>query len=113
LPPLPTSLLFADVALLGLAVAFAPPTIALGACAPAGVVAVVACELLARRPQPASGAHEPWRLDAWTVTVATLAVLGLGASVGSEAASAAWLLLALFAGLGFQSLPNLAPGPRP
>ena len=111
MPPLPTILLFSDVAVLGLTVAFAPPVIGLGACAPAGALAVVACELLARRARAGHGALEPWRLDSWAVTVGTLAVLGLGASVGTDAVSAAWLLLALFAGLGFASLSNLAPVP--
>ncbi len=110
---LPTALLFADVALLGSALALAPRPIALLACAPSGILAVVACELLARREKRHPVTHEPWRLDGWAVTIGTLAVLGLGASVGTEAVGTAWLLVALFAGLGFASLPNLAPRSRP
>jgi hypothetical protein len=110
---LPTILLFSDVLLLGLALALASPALALAACAPGGVIAVVACELLARRDEIKRATPEPWRLDAWAVAVGTVAVLGLGASVGPEVIGAAWLLVALFAGLGFASLPNLAPGARP
>jgi hypothetical protein len=105
---MPTILLFADVVLLGLALALAPPLLALLACVPGGILAIVACELLARREKRHPVTHEPWRLDSWAVTIGTLAVLGVGASVGT-----AWLLVALFAGLGFASLPNLAPGSRP
>jgi len=114
-PRVPTLLLFADVFFLGLALALGSPLVALGATALAGVLAAVACELLAReerkaRQTPHSG--EPWRLDGWAVGVGTLAVLGLGASLGPEAIGTAWLLVALIAGLGFASLPNLAPRPR-
>ena len=110
---LPTILLFADGVLLGLLLGLAPPSIGFLACAPGGVFAVVACELLARRERARRVTLEPWRLDSWAVTVGTLAVLGLGASIGPSAVGAGWLLVALFAGLGFASLPNLAPGPRP
>jgi hypothetical protein len=110
---MPTILLFADVVLLGLALALAPPLLALLACVPGGILAIVACELLARREKRHPVTHEPWRLDSWAVTIGTLAVLGVGASVGPEAVGTAWLLVALFAGLGFASLPNLAPGSRP
>lgn len=109
---LPTILFFADVLLLGVAVAVAPPIYALGACAPAGVLAVVACELCARRAKVTKESLEPWRLDSWAVTVGTFGVLALGASVGPEATSVAWLLVALIAGLGFASLPNLATTKR-
>jgi hypothetical protein len=109
---LPTALLFADVALLGCTLAFAPPPLVFLACAPCGVIAVVACELLARREKARKSTLEPWRLDGWAVTVATIAVMGLGASIGPEAVGTAWLLVALFAGLGLASIPNLAPGSR-
>jgi len=106
----PSTLIFAfDAALLGLALVFAPPAIALAACAPAGGMGVVACELLDRAQAKKPGPSEPWRLDGWMIMVGTLGILGLGASVGPEAVAVAWLLVALLAGLGFASLPNLAP----
>lgn len=110
---MPTILLFSDVLLLGLALALGSPALAFVACAPGGITAIVACELLARREKLKRSTPEPWRLDAWAVAIGTVAILGLGASVGPEVIGAAWLLVALFAGLGFASLPNLAPGARP
>ena len=110
---LPTILFFADVFFLALALTLGSPPVALGATLPGAVVAVVACELLARRQSTGAPNPEPWRLDAWSVTVAALAVLGLGASLGPEAVGAGWLLVALVAGLGFASLPNLAPPKSP
>jgi hypothetical protein len=108
------TLIFAlDAALLGLVLVFAAPPFALVACAPAGVLGVVACELLDRGERNAASAHEPWRLDGWMIMVGTLGILGLGASVGPAAVAVAWLLVALLAGLGFASLPNLAPPTRP
>jgi len=95
--------------LLGLALVLAPPGIALAACAPAGGLGVVACELLDRGAPAARGPSEPWRLDGWMIMVGTLGILGMGASIGPEAVATAWLLVALLAGLGFASLPNLAP----
>jgi hypothetical protein len=97
---------------LGLALALGSPLVALGATALAGVLAAVACELLAREERKAPHGGEPWRLDGWAVAVGTLAVLGLGASLGPEAIGTAWLMVALIAGLGFASLPNLAPRGR-
>jgi hypothetical protein len=111
--PVPTILLFADGLVLGLLVAFAPAGIALFATLPAGLLAAVACELLARKAMRDQAGLEPWRLDGWSVVVATLGVLGLTASLGAEAIGVAWLMVALFVGLGFASLPNLAPRPRP
>jgi hypothetical protein len=111
--PLPTILLLADAVLLGLLVAFAPPGIAFVALVPGSVLAVVVCELLARRTPPGGGNGEPWRLDGWSTIVGTFGVLGLAGSLGSDAIGVAWLLVALFAGLGLASLPNLAPRPRP
>jgi hypothetical protein len=106
----PATVIFALAAvLLGLALVLAPPGWALTACAPAGGLGVVACELLDRRGPDARGASEPWRLDGWMIMVGTLGILGMGASIGPEAVAAAWLLVALLAGLGFASLPNLAP----
>jgi len=102
-----------DAALLGLALLLAPPSFALAACAPAGGLGVVACELLDRSDRTATVVHEPWRLDGWMLMVGTLGILGLSASVGPEAVAVAWLLVALLAGLGFASLPNLAPPTRP
>jgi hypothetical protein len=107
----PTLLFFSDVFCLGLALALGSPAVALGASVPAGAVAMVACELLARSGSP-EVPKEPWRLDGWAVLIGTLAVLGLGVSIGPEATNTAWLLVALIAGLGFASLPNLAPRPR-
>jgi len=111
-PRVPTLLLFADVFFLGLALTLGSPLFALGATVPAGAVAAIACELLARDELKAAARTEPWRLDGWSVTVGTLAVLGLGLSLGPDAVGTAWLLVALIAGLGFASLPNLAPRPR-
>jgi hypothetical protein len=106
----PATALFAlDAALLGLALVFAPPAVALAACAPAGGLGVVACELLDRAERNPERASEPWRLDGWMIMVGTLGVLGLGAAVGPGAIAVAWLLVAMLAGLGFASLPNLAP----
>jgi hypothetical protein len=73
------------------------------------VLGVLACELLDRLERTARSTVEPWRLDGWMVMVGTLGVLGLGASVGPEAVAVAWLLVAMLGGLGFASLPNLAP----
>jgi hypothetical protein len=112
-PHVSSFLFFGDVLLLALALVLGSPPVAFGAAAPAGVVAVVGCELLARRGRHGGVRAEPWRLDSWAVTVATLALLGLGASVGPDAVGAVWLLVALFAGLGFASLANLAPRRRP
>ena len=112
MPRVPTLLLFLDVFCLGLALALGSPQFALGATVPAGAVAAVACELLARDEQKTPLSGEPWRLDGWAVTVGSLAVVGLGLSLGPDAVSTAWLLVALIAGLGFASLPNLAPRPR-
>ena len=109
----PSTLIFAlDATLLALSLVFAPAPLALAACAPAGVLGVVACELLDRSKLDAAGSHEPWRLDGWMIMVGTLGILGLGAAVGPEAVAVAWLLVALLAGLGFASLPNLAPPSR-
>lgn len=108
------TLIFAlDAALLGMALVFAPAPFALAACAPAGTLGVVACELLDRAVRTGAGSHEPWRLDGWMIMVGTLGILGLGASIGPEAVAVAWLLVALLAGLGFTSLPNLAPPTGP
>ena len=110
----PATLIFAlDAALLGLALVLTPPAVALAACAPAGVLGVVACELLDRAKPDPRGPSEPWRLDGWMIMVGTLGILGLGASVGPGAVVTAWLLVALLAGLGFASLPNLAPPTAP
>ncbi|HWP07812.1 MAG TPA: hypothetical protein VNN72_18830 [Polyangiaceae bacterium] len=110
----PSTVIFAlDAALLALSLVFAPAPFALAACAPAGVLGVVACELLDRGERNAAATHEPWRLDGWMIMVGTLGILGLGASIGPEAVVVAWLLVALLAGLGFASLPNLAPPTRP
>ena len=112
MPQVPTLLLFADVFFLGLALVLGSPLFALGATAPAGALAVVSCELLARDERKAPFSGEPWRLDGWTVAVGTIAVLGLGASLGPEAVGTAWLLVAMVAGLFFASLLNLAARPR-
>ncbi|HTQ05167.1 MAG TPA: hypothetical protein VMI54_14990 [Polyangiaceae bacterium] len=109
----PTLLLFGDLAALVLALLVGSPQVALGAAGPAGIVAVIACELLARRDRLARVTVEPWRLDGWAALVATLAVLGVGACIGPEASGIVWLLVALVAGLGFASFPNLAPRARP
>lgn len=110
----PATLIFSlSAALLGLALVFAPAPFALAACAPAGVLGVIACELLDRGERNASAGHEPWRLDGWMIMVGTLGILGLGASIGPGAVAVAWLLVALLAGLGFASLPNLAPPTGP
>lgn len=106
----PATVIFAfDAALLGLALVLAPPPFALAACAPAGGLGVIACELLDRSESRSPGTVEPWRLDGWMILVGTLGILGLGAAVGPGAIAIAWLLVALLAGLGFASLPNLAP----
>jgi hypothetical protein len=105
-------LLFADVLAFGLTLALGSPAVALGAAAPAGVIAAFACELLARDERGPEFPREPWRLDGFMVLIGTFAVLGLGASIGPAATGAAWILVALIAGLGFASLPNLAPRPR-
>ena len=105
----PTVIFALDATLLGLALVLAPPAVALAACAPAGGLGVVACELLDRAERPARGGGEPWRLDGWMLMIGTLGILGLGAAVGPGAIAVAWLLVALLAGLGFASLPNLAP----
>ena len=106
----PATVIFAlDAALLGLALVLSPPAIALAACAPAGGLGVVACELLDRAERHPRGRGEPWRLDGWMIMVGTLGILGLGAAVGPGAIAVAWLLVALLAALGFTSLPNLAP----
>lgn len=112
MPRVPTLLLFADVFFIGLALALGSPAVGLGATASGGAVAVLACELLARAQHRPEFPREPWRLDGWAVTIATLAVVGLAASIGPEGVGVAWLLVALIAGLGFASLPNLAPRPR-
>jgi len=110
----PATLIFAlDAVLLGLALVLARPAVALAACAPAGVLGVVACELLDRAKPDAHEASEPWRLDGWMIMVGTLGILGLGASLGPEVVGTAWLLVALLGGLGFASIPNLAPPTRP
>jgi hypothetical protein len=108
-----TFLFAVDAVVLGTVLVFAAPQVGLAACAPAGGLGVVACELLDRGERVKRTTSEPWRLDGWMVMVGTLGVLGLGASVGPEAVAAAWLLVALLAGLGFASLPNLAPPHRP
>jgi hypothetical protein len=105
-------LLFADVLLFGLALGLGSPLFALAVTVPAGAVAALACELLARNERTGRPSGEPWRLDGWAVTVGTLAVMGLGLCLGPEMVGAAWLLVALIAGLGVASLPNLAPRPR-
>lgn len=109
----PTVIFALDAALLGMVLVLASPPVALMACAPAGGLGVVACELLDRRAREGAVSHEPWRLDGWMVMVGTLGILGLGASIGPEAVAVAWLLVALLAGLGFASLPNLAPPTPP
>jgi len=109
----PTLLFAASAVLLALAVVVAPPGLAIVACAPAGTLGVIACELLDRRDRAARGHAEPWRLDGWMVLVGTLGILGLGAAIGGGAVATAWLLVALLAALGFASLPNLAPPRRP
>lgn len=110
----PATVIFAvDAMLLGLTLVLAPPGLALAACAPAGGLGVVACELLDRGEREARGPSEPWRLDGWMIMVGTLGILGMGASIGPEAVATAWLLVALLAGLGFASLPNLAPPTPP
>lgn len=108
------TLIFASCAvLLALAVIVAPAGFAVLACAPAGALGVIACELLDRRDRGAPGHVEPWRLDGWMVLVGTLGILGLGLAIGGDAVATAWLLVALLAALGFASLPNLAPPRRP
>ena len=108
------TLIFASCAvLLALAVLVAPAGIALLACAPAGALGVVACELLDRRDRAARGHVEPWRLDGWMVLVGTLGILGLAAAVGADAVATAWLLVALLTALGFASIANLPPPRRP
>jgi hypothetical protein len=108
----PSLLLFADVFFMGLALGLGSPLVGLAAAVLGAAVAVFACELLARDDRRPEFPREPWRLDGWAVTIGTLAVLGLAASIGPEAAGVAWLLVALIAGLGFASLPNLAARPR-
>ena len=112
MPRVPTILLFVAGFSLGLALALGSPTVGVAAVVPAGALAIVACELLARGQRGPEIPQEPWRLDGWSVLVGTLAVLGLTASIGPEAVGAGWLLVALIGGLGFASLPNLAPRPR-
>ncbi len=112
MPRVPTILLFVAGFSLGLALGLGSPTVGLALVVPAGALAVIACELLARSEHRQTIPQEPWRLDGWAVLVGTLAVLGLAASIGPEAVAAGWLLVALIGGLGFASLPNLAPRPR-
>jgi hypothetical protein len=110
----PTLIFAFDTVALALVVVVAPAGLALLACAPAGVLGVVACELLDRKARTATTLRdEPWRLDGWMVLVGTLATLGLGAAIGGDAVAVVWLLVALLGGLGFASLPNLAPRSRP
>jgi hypothetical protein len=109
----PTLLFACSAVLLAGAVIAAPAGFALLACAPAGMLGVVSCELLDRRDRAAREHGEPWRLDGWMLLIGTLAILGLGLAVGSDAVATAWLLVALLGGLAFASLPNLAPHRRP
>ncbi len=109
----PTLILAVDALLLGVSLVVLPPGFGLLLSGPAGALGVVACELLDRLERRERTTNEPWRLDGWMVLVGTLGVLGLGLCIGAEAVAVAWLLAALLAGLGFASLPNLAPPHRP
>ncbi len=96
--------LFAQAVVLLALVEWAPPALVFLAGPLAGMVGASAC-LAAKRShfaKPAS--EEPWALDAWGSLLAGLMLPLLGWSVGPEAASTGFLLVALHAGLGTMAL---------
>lgn len=106
----PAYLLFAGALGLALTLLFAPAVVAFGAALLAGVAGATACEGFARRGvQPVPGRHEPWRFDGYCVVVATLALLGLGGSIGPEAVPVGWLLVALLVALGLAGVGSMRP----
>lgn len=106
----PAYLLFAGALGLALTLLFTKPIIAFGMALLAGVAGAVACEWFARRGvQPVPGHAEPWRFDGFSVVVATFALLGLGASIGVEAAPVGWLLVALLVALGMAGIGTVRP----
>ncbi len=109
---LATLILAAAALLLAALLGLAPPHVALIACAPAGVLGVVGCELLDRIARKTRVQSEPWRLDGWMVMVGTLGVLTLGLALGPESVGVAWILVSLLAALAFASLANLATTKR-
>jgi hypothetical protein len=92
---LATGLLGGAAVALGLLLLFAPPLVALIACAPCCFVGAAGCELNLQGPRGA----EPWRLDAWAVSVGGMSLLTLGVSVGPETKPLGWLLFALLLSL--------------
>lgn len=97
---LATSLLVGSTATLTLLMVFAPALLALAAAVPCCLVAATGCLLLARLELTGPRGVEPWRLDAWAVTVGGFSLLALGVSVGPMMTKPlGWLLVALLVSL--------------
>ena len=96
--------LFGQASVLVVLVQFASPGLVFLAGPLSGMIGAGAC-LAAKRAhftKPAS--EEPWGLDAWGSLLAGFALPVLGWSVGPEAATLGFLLVALLVGLGTMAL---------
>jgi hypothetical protein len=96
---LATALLVGSACSLAVLLVIGPPLLAFIAAVPICLTAASGCLLMSRLELTGAVASEPWRLDAWALSIAGFGFLALGLSVGPETKVIGWLVVAMMISL--------------